>query len=87
MPLPQQVAGVGIADLKHETVHKGGVPGSEVEVVAAELLSVAEIEHRLQVHGRRQLEHRVAVVIRPAGAEVVAIGAGHVDVPLRVDDR
>jgi hypothetical protein len=87
MPLAQQVGGVGLADLEHEAVHEHGVPGSEVEVARTELLPVLEVEDRLEVHGRRQLEHRVAVVVRLAGAEVVAVGAGHVDVPLRVDDR
>ena len=87
MPLTEQVGGVRLADLEHETVHEHGVPRSEVEVAAAELLPVLEVEDRLELHGRRQLEHRVTVVVRLAGTEVVAIGAGHVDVPLRVDDR
>src|ERR1700735_958891 len=86
MSLTEQIGGVRLADLEHEAMHERGVPGPEVEVVGAELLPVPGAEDRLEVPRRRQLEPCVAVVVWLARAEVVAVGARHVDVPVRVDD-
>ena len=68
MSLAQQIGDVRLADLEHETMHEHGVPGPEVEIVGAERLPVLGVEDRLQMHRRRELEHRVAVVVRLAGA-------------------